>query len=64
MSYVKFKVPDDLKNGIKSFLDKVASSRESKIRKGMTHLDSPTSSPSIAGQERESGGEFGCEDGT
>lgn len=38
MSYVKFKVPDDLKNGIKSFLDKVASTRDSKIRKGMNEV--------------------------
>ena len=38
MSYVKFKVPDALKNGIKSFLDKVSGTRDSKIRKGMNEV--------------------------
>ena len=38
MSYVKFKVPDDLKTGIKDTLDKIASTRDSKIRKGMNEV--------------------------
>ncbi|MFX0049297.1 MAG: 50S ribosomal protein L7Ae [Candidatus Hermodarchaeota archaeon] len=38
MSYVKFKVPDDLKNGIKSILNKIADTRDSKIRKGMNEV--------------------------
>ena len=38
MSYVKFKVPDALKTGIKSFLDKVSGTRDSKIRKGMNEV--------------------------
>jgi large subunit ribosomal protein L7Ae len=38
MSYVKFKVPDDLKNGIKDTLNKIASTRDSKIRKGMNEV--------------------------
>ena len=38
MSYIKIKIPDALKNGIKSFLDKVAGTRDSKIRKGMNEV--------------------------
>jgi len=38
MSYVKFKVPDDLKNGIKDALNKIAGTRDSKIRKGMNEV--------------------------
>jgi large subunit ribosomal protein L7Ae len=38
MSYVKFKVPDDLKNGIKDALNKIASTRDAKIRKGMNEV--------------------------
>jgi len=38
MSYIKFKVPDDLKNGIKSILNKIAGTRDSKIRKGMNEV--------------------------
>ncbi|MBD3194299.1 MAG: 50S ribosomal protein L7ae [Candidatus Lokiarchaeota archaeon] len=35
MSYVKFKTPDKVKEQIVSALDKVAQTRDSKIRKGM-----------------------------
>ena len=38
MSYVKFKVPDDLKNDIKTALNKIAEARDSKIRKGMNEV--------------------------
>jgi len=38
MSYVKFKVPDALKNGIKEALNKIAGTRDSKIRKGMNEV--------------------------
>jgi large subunit ribosomal protein L7Ae len=38
MSYVKFKVPDDLKNDIKAALNKIAETRDSKIRKGMNEV--------------------------
>ncbi len=38
MSYVKFKIPDALKNDIKDALSKVAASRDSKIRKGMNEV--------------------------
>ena len=38
MSYVKFKVPDELKNDIKAALNKIAESRDSKIRKGMNEV--------------------------
>ncbi|MHA1688795.1 MAG: 50S ribosomal protein L7Ae [Promethearchaeota archaeon] len=35
MSYVKFKIPDKLKNVIKNTLTKIAETKDSKIRKGM-----------------------------
>jgi large subunit ribosomal protein L7Ae len=38
MSYVKIKVPDELKNDIKAVLNKIAESRDSKIRKGMNEV--------------------------
>ena len=38
MSYVKIKVPDELKNDIKAALNKIAESRDSKIRKGMNEV--------------------------
>jgi large subunit ribosomal protein L7Ae len=38
MSYVKFKVPDALKTGIKDALNKIAGTRDSKIRKGMNEV--------------------------
>lgn len=38
MSYVKYKVPDALKNDIKDMLNTIASSRDSKIRKGMNEV--------------------------
>ena len=38
MSYVKFKVPDDLKNDVKAALNKIAETRDSKIRKGMNEV--------------------------
>ena len=38
MSYVKFKIPDELKNDIKAALNKIAESRDSKIRKGMNEV--------------------------
>ena len=38
MSYVKIKIPDDLKNDIKSALNKIAETRDSKIRKGMNEV--------------------------
>ncbi|MFW9952069.1 MAG: ribosomal L7Ae/L30e/S12e/Gadd45 family protein [Candidatus Thorarchaeota archaeon] len=38
MSYIKYKVPDDLKSGIKSILNKIAGTRDSKIRKGMNEV--------------------------
>ncbi len=38
MSYVKFKVPDKLKDQIKSALSDIANTRDSKIRKGMNEV--------------------------
>ena len=38
MSYVKFKIPDDLKNQIKIKLTTIAETRDSKIRKGMNEV--------------------------
>ena len=38
MSYVKIKVPDELKNDIKAALNKIAETRDSKIRKGMNEV--------------------------
>ncbi|MFX1303399.1 MAG: ribosomal L7Ae/L30e/S12e/Gadd45 family protein [Promethearchaeota archaeon] len=38
MSYVKFKVPDKLKNQIKNALNTIAETRDSKIRKGMNEV--------------------------
>jgi large subunit ribosomal protein L7Ae len=38
MSYVKFKIPDALKNDIKDALSKIAGTRDSKIRKGMNEV--------------------------
>ena len=38
MSYVKFKVPDNLKNEIKKVLNEIAKARDSKIRKGMNEV--------------------------
>ncbi len=38
MSYIKFKIPDALKNDIKDALNKIAGSRDSKIRKGMNEV--------------------------
>ncbi len=38
MSYVKFKVSDNLKNELKNALSKIAESRDSKIRKGMNEV--------------------------
>lgn len=35
MSYVKFNIPDKLKDQIKSSLERIAETRDSKIRKGM-----------------------------
>ena len=38
MSYIKFKVPDALKNDIKETLNVIAGTRDSKIRKGMNEV--------------------------
>lgn len=38
MSYVKFKVPDNLKKDLKSVLSTIAETRDSKIRKGMNEV--------------------------
>jgi large subunit ribosomal protein L7Ae len=38
MSYVKYKVPDDLKNALKNALQTIAEARDSKIRKGMNEV--------------------------
>lgn len=38
MSYVKFKVPDDVKNELKNILGTIAEARDSKIRKGMNEV--------------------------
>ena len=38
MSYVKFKVPDKLKESIKSILNAIANAKDSKIRKGMNEV--------------------------
>jgi large subunit ribosomal protein L7Ae len=38
MSYIKYKVPDALKSGIKEALNKIAGTRDSKIRKGMNEV--------------------------
>jgi len=38
MSYVKFEIPDKLKNQIKSALTAIAEAKDSKIRKGMNEV--------------------------
>lgn len=38
MSYVKFKVPDKLKESIKSILNVISDTKDSKIRKGMNEV--------------------------
>ena len=38
MSYIKFKLPDDVKNDLKKVLGTIAESRDSKIRKGMNEV--------------------------
>jgi large subunit ribosomal protein L7Ae len=38
MSYVKYKVPEDLKNALKNALQTFAETRDSKIRKGMNEV--------------------------
>ncbi|MBY8985231.1 MAG: ribosomal L7Ae/L30e/S12e/Gadd45 family protein [Candidatus Lokiarchaeota archaeon] len=38
MSYIKFQVPDKLKNQLKNALSTIAESRDSKIRKGMNEV--------------------------
>ncbi|GAI77131.1 unnamed protein product, partial [marine sediment metagenome] len=38
MSYIKFKVPDALKEDIKNVLNTIAGTRDSKIRKGMNEV--------------------------
>lgn len=38
MSYVKFKVPDALKNELKEVTSKIAETRDSKIRKGFNEV--------------------------
>ncbi|TFF99429.1 MAG: 50S ribosomal protein L7ae [Promethearchaeota archaeon] len=38
MSYVKFKVPDKLKESIKKMLNAIADTKDSKIRKGMNEV--------------------------
>ncbi|MBY9014958.1 MAG: ribosomal L7Ae/L30e/S12e/Gadd45 family protein [Candidatus Lokiarchaeota archaeon] len=35
MSYIKFKIPDALKNDIKNLLSTISGTRDSKLRKGM-----------------------------
>ncbi len=38
MSYIKFKIPDALKNDIKAALSTISGTRDSKIRKGMNEV--------------------------
>lgn len=38
MSYVKYKIPDDLKKDLKNALNTIAEARDSKIRKGMNEV--------------------------
>jgi large subunit ribosomal protein L7Ae len=38
MSYVKYKIPDDLKKELKNALNTIAEARDSKIRKGMNEV--------------------------
>ena len=38
MSYVKYKIPEDLKKDLKNALNTIAESRDSKIRKGMNEV--------------------------
>jgi ribosomal protein L7Ae-like RNA K-turn-binding protein len=38
MSYVKYKVPDDLRTALKNALQSIAEARDSKIRKGMNEV--------------------------
>ena len=38
MSYVKFKVPDKLKESIKNILNVISNTKDSKIRKGMNEV--------------------------
>jgi large subunit ribosomal protein L7Ae len=38
MSYVKYKIPDDLKKDLKNALTTIAGARDSKIRKGMNEV--------------------------
>ncbi|MHA1105867.1 MAG: ribosomal L7Ae/L30e/S12e/Gadd45 family protein [Promethearchaeota archaeon] len=38
MSYIKYKIPEDLKKDLKNALNTIASSRDSKIRKGMNEV--------------------------
>jgi ribosomal protein L7Ae-like RNA K-turn-binding protein len=38
MSYIKFKVPDALKNELKDVVSKIAETRDSKIRKGFNEV--------------------------
>ena len=38
MSYIKFKIPDALKNEIKDALSKISGTRDAKIRKGMNEV--------------------------
>jgi len=38
MSYVKYKIPDDLKKDLKNALNTIAGARDSKIRKGMNEV--------------------------
>ena len=38
MSYIKFKVPDPVKNELKEILTKIAEARDSKIRKGFNEV--------------------------
>ena len=38
MSYVKYKIPDELKKELKNALNSIAEARDSKIRKGMNEV--------------------------
>lgn len=38
MSYIKYKIPDNLRDAIKTAVSKVADARDSKIRKGMNEV--------------------------
>jgi len=38
MSYVKYKIPDDIKKDLKNVLNTIAEARDSKIRKGMNEV--------------------------